>query len=411
MAFYLRKGINFGPLRVNLSKSGLGLSAGVKGARIGINSQGRSYVHGGRHGLYYRKNLGNIGAQANQGTSNRQTHPEEEIFTDTGLAYPALPELKRDAFVFTDIFQKNNPLLLIGGIVLLGVSLLVSNVSIKLAIAVIGLLILIFYNKQRSKRNNLMLAFDSLQHLKPLEQNQGNWEKYTESLDEKSKVNLAPLILNNWLEKQLTEGEILDLSVLLVFLPIDRKNAVDIALGQYTDAVEFVLADHQLSPAEQILISQIETSWQIPSEMINAEKELIEKFQALRQLQVQPLTRIEISRALVGSERAFFEGHGRLLNQRILDSWQANRIRYKSVGYQLDMEGLIRVTDRVLEIQEGRNTRSYPIRKIQDIYLNTDGGTVEIFVENRKNPLVMTSPHLFELAGVLQKVTTDEIGG
>jgi hypothetical protein len=57
MGFYLRKGINFGPLRLNLSRSGVGASFGVKGARIGIGPRGR-YVHVGRKGLYYRKSLG-----------------------------------------------------------------------------------------------------------------------------------------------------------------------------------------------------------------------------------------------------------------------------------------------------------------------------------------------------------------
>jgi hypothetical protein len=34
MGFYLRKGFNFGPLRLNLSRSGLGTSFGVTGGRI-----------------------------------------------------------------------------------------------------------------------------------------------------------------------------------------------------------------------------------------------------------------------------------------------------------------------------------------------------------------------------------------
>ena len=56
MGFYIRKGINFGPIRLNLSRSGLGASFGVKGARLGIGPKGR-YVHVGRHGLYYRQQL------------------------------------------------------------------------------------------------------------------------------------------------------------------------------------------------------------------------------------------------------------------------------------------------------------------------------------------------------------------
>ncbi|HEY5988731.1 MAG TPA: DUF4236 domain-containing protein [Streptosporangiaceae bacterium] len=54
MGFYIRKAFRIGPIRLNLSKRGLGASAGVPGARIGVDASGRPYVHGGRGGLYYR---------------------------------------------------------------------------------------------------------------------------------------------------------------------------------------------------------------------------------------------------------------------------------------------------------------------------------------------------------------------
>lgn len=56
MGFYLRKSINFGPMRLNFSKSGVGLSAGVKGFRFGTGPRG-NYIHMGRGGLYYRATL------------------------------------------------------------------------------------------------------------------------------------------------------------------------------------------------------------------------------------------------------------------------------------------------------------------------------------------------------------------
>ena len=45
MPFYLRKYFRLGPLRVNVSKSGLGLSGGIKGARLGMDSEGKPYIH------------------------------------------------------------------------------------------------------------------------------------------------------------------------------------------------------------------------------------------------------------------------------------------------------------------------------------------------------------------------------
>ncbi|MBE5074743.1 DUF4236 domain-containing protein [Erythrobacteraceae bacterium E2-1 Yellow Sea] len=53
MPFYIRKSVSAGPFRFNLSKSGLGVSVGVKGLRFGTGPRGH-YVHAGRGGLYYR---------------------------------------------------------------------------------------------------------------------------------------------------------------------------------------------------------------------------------------------------------------------------------------------------------------------------------------------------------------------
>ncbi len=56
MGFYIRKSIRVGPLRFNLSKSGVGISAGIRGLRVGSGPRG-NYVHMGRDGIYYRAAL------------------------------------------------------------------------------------------------------------------------------------------------------------------------------------------------------------------------------------------------------------------------------------------------------------------------------------------------------------------
>jgi uncharacterized tellurite resistance protein B-like protein len=56
MGFYIRKSVRVGPLRFNLSKSGIGVSTGVPGFRVGVGPRG-TYVHMGRGGLYYRQTL------------------------------------------------------------------------------------------------------------------------------------------------------------------------------------------------------------------------------------------------------------------------------------------------------------------------------------------------------------------
>ncbi|HEX3253188.1 MAG TPA: DUF4236 domain-containing protein [Pyrinomonadaceae bacterium] len=56
MGFYLRKSVSVGPFRFNLSKSGIGVSAGIKGLRIGTGPRG-NYVQMGRGGIYFRQTI------------------------------------------------------------------------------------------------------------------------------------------------------------------------------------------------------------------------------------------------------------------------------------------------------------------------------------------------------------------
>lgn len=57
MGWYVRKSFRMGPVRWNLSKSGIGMSVGVRGLRVGTGPRG-TYIAGGRGGLYFRQPLG-----------------------------------------------------------------------------------------------------------------------------------------------------------------------------------------------------------------------------------------------------------------------------------------------------------------------------------------------------------------
>ncbi len=107
MAFYLRRGFNFGPVRLNLSKGGVGVSGGITGARAGMSPRG-AYVHGGRGGLYYRKY-----ARKGRGRSPARFGPQHaappasehgyagstggmvEVFVDTGATFPSPVRIRK----------------------------------------------------------------------------------------------------------------------------------------------------------------------------------------------------------------------------------------------------------------------------------------------------------------------------
>lgn len=56
MGLYFRNSLRVGPLRFNLSGSGVGVSVGMPGFRIGSGPRG-NYVQVGAHGIYYRASL------------------------------------------------------------------------------------------------------------------------------------------------------------------------------------------------------------------------------------------------------------------------------------------------------------------------------------------------------------------
>lgn len=76
MGWYIRKSINIGPLRFNLSKSGIGTSVGTKGFRIGKKPNGKQFVHAGRSGLYFRKDL-----NTNELLNNNSSKSNPQLYT------------------------------------------------------------------------------------------------------------------------------------------------------------------------------------------------------------------------------------------------------------------------------------------------------------------------------------------
>ncbi|ASG66658.1 hypothetical protein CEW91_11150 [Idiomarina piscisalsi] len=88
MGFYIRKAISVGPFRFNLSKSGVGVSAGIKGLRFGTGPRG-NYVHMGRGDLYYRKTLPS-------GSSGKNDAPNSHEFeqSDVNIKHEPLKEIE-----------------------------------------------------------------------------------------------------------------------------------------------------------------------------------------------------------------------------------------------------------------------------------------------------------------------------
>lgn len=75
MGIRIRKSVSVGPLRFNLSKSGIGVSTGVKGFRVGTGPKGH-YVSVGRDGVYYKKTFSGLPNILKRDKTGPGTEPE-----------------------------------------------------------------------------------------------------------------------------------------------------------------------------------------------------------------------------------------------------------------------------------------------------------------------------------------------
>ncbi len=100
MGWSFHRSLNFGGMRLNLSKSGVGASFGVKGLRCGISPNGRRYVRCGMDGIYYQQTLG--GGRRNQSAYNSQSQPRHQNPTQQNLTGPSQPIQSADASTIVD---------------------------------------------------------------------------------------------------------------------------------------------------------------------------------------------------------------------------------------------------------------------------------------------------------------------
>ncbi|WP_231953365.1 MULTISPECIES: DUF4236 domain-containing protein [Nocardia] len=105
MGFYLRKSVSAGPFRFNLSKSGLGVSAGVKGLRVGAGPRG-TYVHMGAGGLSYRTSLS--GPRRSATGTRRRAATIMTPSTQVVQELPAVTVLDLEFGTATDLVQDLN---------------------------------------------------------------------------------------------------------------------------------------------------------------------------------------------------------------------------------------------------------------------------------------------------------------
>lgn len=183
MPVFLRKYVSAGPFRFNLSKSGIGVSAGVPGFRVGLIGPRGQYVYAGREGIYYRKTLSSKPGLGAAGATNTPallpSPPSQPVLQETVGATVLEMATAAPSDLISQLTHAAQTPSLWGWTALLGAVLAAIALGlfwpagiVVLAFAVIG----IWWMRQRDQVRKTVVTFYDVQ-----DQYAERFEKFTET--------------------------------------------------------------------------------------------------------------------------------------------------------------------------------------------------------------------------------------
>ena len=467
MGFYIRKALLTGPVRVNLSKGGLGFSAGVTGARVGVNRQG-VYVHGGRGGLYYRKYMkkGNGAGDGRRGTvksstgaSARATRVADSSgqtvthFQDTGvtLARPlavdmggegsngsgSLGSAVQGSISRTGVpnrttktsmrqvtleredplLNKRNLLLFAGSFFALFVSLLANSRIFVLITGVLFLAVLGFSLYQYYWRSVATKRFHTLTGLLEkdlrfppagdLPQKIGSHEVLPEKLPEKWRYLLAFRLHAVGCEVAM-RNERIHIADTLAWLdehvPLSTNRVSEIRVSVLMELLQEMLEDHLLSEEENRAMTRLIQEAGVSKEKLKPLHRTMDAYNLLREEIQRPLLETSAGIPLFRGEVAYevFD-KVRIVKERVFDRFQRDGVQHRVMGYDIQSEGKLVITDRRF-VLVGRGSREYRLNQLLDITADPEAGVIELTMNKRKSPIILTTENLMLLSARLERV-------
>lgn len=436
MAFYLRKAFKVGPLRLNLSKSGLGLSAGITGARIGLSPKG-AYVHGGRHGIYYRKYLkkGKGNPTGSRPVTKSSSIPaptayipnETEVLKhwqrtgtqyrliDTEVTFSNSLQTLNIAYTPPDNFLPDpvsykgpTKLVLVLATLAFFVTLYFSTVGMAVPFFLIGCAAFTYrmmndraYAQAEKALTDITIRTEQIQGFPDSAMAMINRlpKKWKSWVSIKLQIVLSELAMRH---------EEIDMNALFHSLDsrleVNSETVSQIRGSIFSMILDEMLSDHQLDNKENQSIQRILKSVNLDQNSFERETARLNHYQTLTDISNQSLSPISVDIPLVQGEVAYFEATPvRLLTERVQNRYQRNKIQYVDMGYEIELEGRLVLTDRrILLIDNG--SKEFRINQILDITTDPEGGVIELTLSGRQTPVILTSINLMVLAAKIQKV-------
>ena len=424
MGFYLRKAFRAGPIRFNLSKSGIGASAGVTGARLGMSSTGGAYLHGGRGGVYYRKSLGGGSRQGTSGAAG-QTYlleagvqgrggPAIELTEETGATYGALEKPEETGRSETPARPASAPGA-VPALGLVGVLLLAAFVGVVpwwvvlagSVLAGLGVVVLGLVQKK---------AGDAYGRL--LDERLGT----TGPIGDDVQAEIDTARANRWLQP--ADAPYFEQRAYLALLEagaaaaweepaaLDRLDGAERVLSlepefvqrakldAYRRAHVEATADHDLTEAEEAALDRARTAFGLSESDLAEEMSLLERLRQLRAIRDGVLPEVEAGTRLRSGEVCHLKSEGRLLKKRVLRSFSRDRQKYTVRGFVIDKAGTLLVTSkRVVLIHEGMT--SIALDKIVDLEVDEDRQLLTLTRDGLVTPGYLTTPAALRAGAII----------
>jgi hypothetical protein len=388
MGFYIRKSFRAGPIRLNLSKSGIGTSVGVKGLRIGTSAKGRSYVHAGRGGLYYRKNL----------TSKSNISSSGQKSSSSGL------------FALIGI-------LLLIGVVIKIFEWIIQNPEVPIFIGIIALISVFIFYYSKSKKEKLYLKYKSLLDQGFVIANKTPDEKDIIQIKKiRSDISIIPELLNKIknIEKEVYAA-LLDKILDDKEITLDEKNTIEtfesiVELDQsfkqqskkelfslyYYDAI----ADHKITKEELSKITNIINGLELDKSAIDEEMKIIQEILRAQNL-VPPLNPIDsVPIKIQKSEIPYYSGTGKILSRKKIKNGSDDKYEYT-----IRREGNYVITDkRILIVNDGSSTVN--LKEVLDVDVDLDKQMIIISKSNSSTPVFIQTENAIYTGKIIDLLTS-----
>lgn len=168
-----------------------------------------------------------------------------------------------------------------------------------------------------------------------------------------------------------------------------------------------VIADHELSEAEDQTLRQIQQALTIPDGAIHEEVQTITELREARTIREGDLKQIPVDIALPAGEICYHRTTGQLLEKRVLRSYTLNRVRHKEEGLVPTGEGKVYHTSKRI-VLVGDGVTSYQLGKVLDVDVDMDKKHLTLTVDGRKRPVYLAVPDAIVTGAIIERLSGDK---